>query len=166
MTERAARCCCGDFTITVSGEPHYVHRCHCDYCQKRTGNVFQVSCWYFEDQIVSRTGDFKIFKGSPNVEGSYARANVDPPPSTAIDYRFCSRCGSTVYWEIALPPGVFGPSETVITAIAVGNFFDPDFPRPTEDHFVRDRHHWVEPLLGVDCYEGMPPARPMNREPS
>ena len=159
MQTRTASCCCGDFTITVSGEPHYVHRCHCDYCQKRTGNVFQVSCWYPEDQIVSRRGDFQVFKAYPNLEASYSQSNMETPPNPGISYKFCKRCGSTVYWDIPLAPGVFGPSETVVTGIAVGCFFDPDFPKPVEDHYASDRHHWVPLLEGVDSYDGMPPAQ-------
>ena len=159
---RTARCCCGDFTITVSGEPHYVHRCHCDYCQRRTGSVFQVSCWYFEDQIVSRRGDFQVFKAYPNLEASYSQVNLETPPNRGIEYKFCRRCGSTVYWELALPAGLSGPSETVFTAIAVGCFFDADFPKPAEDHFVKHRHHWVGLIEGVDACDGMPPAEDMT----
>ncbi len=166
MKTRTARCCCGDFTITVSGEPHYVHRCHCDYCQRRTGNVFQVSCWYPEGQIVSRGGDFQVFKTRPNLESSNAQSNVVTIPTPEISYKFCKRCGSTVYWDIPVPAGVFGPSETVVTAIAVGCFFDPDFPAPIEDHYAVDRHHWVPPIDGVDSYDKLPPPQStLTREP-
>ena len=159
MTERTARCCCGDLSITVSGEPHYVHRCHCDYCQRRTGSVFQVSCWYPEEQIVSRRGDSQVYETSPNLASSYSQAGRSPPSSVKIRYRFCRRCGSTVYWEIPLPPGAFGASAAVVTAIAVGCFFDADFPGPIEDHHVADRHHWVDLLEGVPAHDRLPPAR-------
>ena len=92
--------------------------------------------------------------GSPRNRSS--RAAV---PNPGIDYRFCKRCGSTVYWEIPLAAGVFGPAATVVTAIAVGCFFEPNFPKPVEDHFVSDRHHWVELLDGAVSYDGMPPAQ-------
>lgn len=59
MKMRTARCCCGELSITVSGEPEGVIICHCNYCQRRTGNIFQVSCWYLGDQIVPRTGQGK-----------------------------------------------------------------------------------------------------------
>lgn len=162
MTERVAQCCCGSFSITVRGDPHYVHRCHCDYCQRRTGSVFQVSCWYFADQIVARAGAFKIHTAHPNLAESYGAANIAPPSNMGIDYRFCSECGSTVYWEVVLPPGVFGASETVITAIAVGNFAEADFPAPVEDHFVRDRHHWVQAIPGAEEFDRLPTAHAMK----
>ena len=79
MRERTARCCCGDFSIVLSGEPHYVHRCHCDYCQRRTGSVFQVSCWYPEAQVVSRKGDHRVYQAYPNLESSYAQSASEDP---------------------------------------------------------------------------------------
>ena len=99
MRTQTARCCCGDFTITVSGEPNYVHTCHCDYCQRRTGSVFQVSALYGEDQIVSRSGDYQVFKAYPNSAETFSRANVEAS-RLEVEYRFCKRCGSTVYWEM------------------------------------------------------------------
>jgi hypothetical protein len=154
----------GDLSITVSGEPHYVHRCHCDYCQRRTGNVFQVSCWYPEDQIVSRRGDFQVYHGHPNLESAFSPVG-QRPPEQVVDYKFCRRCGSTVYWEIPLPAGAFGAGEVVVTGIAVGCFYDASFPKPVEDHYVRDRHPWVAPLEGVPAFERLPPARDI-REPT
>ena len=157
MRTQTARCCCGDFTITVSGEPNYVHTCHCDYCQRRTGSVFQVSALYGEDQIVSRSGHFQVFKAYPNSAETFSRANVEAPP-LEVEYRFCKRCGSTVYWEMQFPPGVYGPTESCVTGVAVGCFFDPNFPKPVEDTFVRDRHHWIRPFEGMKSCEGMPAA--------
>ena len=165
MKERTARCCFGDFSITVSGDPHYVHRCSCDYCQRRTGSVFQVSCWYPEEQIVSRSGEFQVYRGHPNLSSSYEQVGLEPPPKSIVDYKFCRRCGSTVYWEIPLPAGVFGTSATVITGIAVGCFFEADFPKPVEDHYVVDRHSWVAPLDEVTAYEKLPPARGIQDPP-
>ena len=71
VKRRTASCCCGDLSITVLG----VILCHCDYCQKRTGNVSRVSCWYFDHQIESRTGASGIFNEGPNNQG--------------VDYAFC-----------------------------------------------------------------------------
>jgi hypothetical protein len=96
MKTPIARCSCGDFTTTVSGKPHYVHRCSCDYCQRRTGNVFQVSCWYPESQVVSRGGDFRVSEALPNLAASFAQTNTETPPLSPIRDKFCTRCGSTV----------------------------------------------------------------------
>ena len=138
MVERTATCCCGDVSITFQGEPERVIRCHCHYCQRRTGNVFQVSAWFLEDQIVSRTGDTRVFNDSEGNPG--------------VDYTFCTRCGSTVYWPIKFFPGLFG--------VAVGCFADADFPQPNFELHERCRHSWVPELDIDDSYvEWAPPEK-------
>ena len=147
MTERIARCCCGDLSLTLQGEPERVIRCHCHYCQRRTGSVFQVSAWFFEDQIVSRTGSPRIFN------------DTDNNPSVT-DYSFCGRCGSTVYWTLRPYPGLY--------SIAVGCFEDANFPAPTFEHNWKFRHTWVPGLEFADRYEKFPPREILapKREPA
>ena len=139
MKERTARCCCGDMSITVRGEPERVICCHCHYCQRRTGNVFQVSAWFVKDQIVSRTGETRVFNESKSNPG--------------VDYTFCARCGSTVYWRIKPFPGLYG--------IAVGCFADADFPQPNFELHGKYRHSWVNKLEITDSYDEWAPAERM-----
>ena len=144
MSERTARCCCGSVSITLRGEPERVIRCHCQYCQRRTGNVFQVSAWFMEDQIAERTGETRVYNESENNLG--------------IDYTFCARCGSTVYWPIKPFPGLYG--------IAVGCFADADFPEPNFELNEKYRHAWV-PELGIsDSFEEFAPVEKMTPRPS
>lgn len=143
MKSRTARCCCGDLSITLSGEPERVIACHCGYCQRRTGNVSQVSCWYFGDQIVSRAGQGQVYRGPENV---------------GVEYTFCPRCGSTVYWrlaffEVALNMPVYG--------IAVGCFVEADFPPPDLECWASMRHPWLGEIEGVDSYAEIPPPERM-----
>ncbi len=140
LKTRTASCCGGDLCITVSGEPERVIACHCDHCQKRTGNVFQVSCWYFGEQIVSRSGDFQIFNDGPNNAG--------------IDYTFCKRCGSTVYWEFVTLREAMNVS---LYRIAVACFVDADFPSPDLECWTSMRHHWIAAPEGADSYDEFPP---------
>ena len=140
MNERVARCCCGGLSIKLRGEPERVIRCHCPYCQRRTGNVFQVSAWFFEDQIVSRTGEPRVFNDSANNPG--------------VDYTFCTRCGSTVYWPIKPFPGLYG--------VAVGCFADPGFPPPNFELHAKHRHAWVQDLDLADSYDEWPPGEKLK----
>ena len=114
--------------------------CHCDYCQKRTGNVFQVSCWYYAEQIVSRSGDPQFFNEGPKNPG--------------IDYTFCKRCGSTVYWEFTAFRKLLDVS---LYGIAVGCFVDADFPAPELELWASLRHPWIAMPEGVDSYAEFPP---------
>lgn len=135
MQTKKAQCCCGDLSITVSGEPERVIACHCDYCQRRTGSVLQVSCWYFEDQIVSRAGEGQVYRG---------------PDNRGVDYSFCRRCGSTVYWQLAY---LRQAAEQPIYGIAVGCFADADFPRPEFECWTRLKHSWLGEIEDVQSYD-------------
>ena len=136
MREHTARCCCGELSLTLRGEPERVIRCHCRYCQRRTGSVFQVCAWFFEDQIVSRTGEPRIFNNSENNPG-------------VVDYAFCGRCGSTVYWTIKQYPGLY--------SVAVGCFENASFPPPNFEFYEKRRHPWVRALEFADRYQEHPP---------
>jgi hypothetical protein len=132
MTVRTAQCACGRVEITVEGEPLQVATCHCDFCQKRTGSVLSAAAWFATEQVVAISGETTTYNGL-EIDGVAAMGGV------GIDYNFCATCGSTVYWTFSFD----GQS---ITAIAVGNFVDPDFPMPTVEYFTSRRHHWVPPV--------------------
>ena len=140
MKERKASCACGEVSITFQGEPERVIRCHCDYCQRRTGNVFQVSAWFFEDQIVERIGETKLINGGGDNPG--------------VDYRFCPRCGSTVYWDITFIPEIYG--------VAVGAFADSEFPQPDFEAFESKRHGWIQELDIVNTFKEFPPIEALE----
>ena len=142
MKERTARCCCGDVSITLRGDPERVLRCHCHYCQRR-GNVFQTAAWFFEGQIIARTGETRVFNASS------AESNI------GVDYTFCVRCGSTVYWPFTLLSGL-GIGEQGLYGVAVGCFEDPDFPAPTFEFWEKYRHPWVPKLEGAESYKEFP----------
>src|SRR6476660_8274098 len=92
MGTRTARCACGRVEVTVEGEPLLVLLCHCDFCQKRSGNVFIASAHFAVEKVVAISGETKVYNGleadgvgAVGVEGG-------------IDYHFCSTCASTLYW--------------------------------------------------------------------
>jgi len=139
MTTRTAQGACGRLRVTVPGEPIFVGVCHCDFCQKRTGSVFQVGAYYPKDQHVEISGEVKSYNGL-EVNG------VGPVGGGSATYYFCPTCGSTVYWH-----------GSRFLAVAVGNFVDPDFPAPTTEMHTRMRHRWVPPVPGAARFEEFPP---------
>jgi hypothetical protein len=125
----------------VVGEPVRVAVCNCDFCQKRTGSVFQVGAYFAEDQFVEIRGDVKGYNG----------LEVDGVPAVggrSGTYYFCPTCGSTVYWDAD-----FG-----LRGVAVGNFVDPSFPAPTIETWTCLRHYWVPPVPGAAQFEEFPPG--------
>jgi hypothetical protein len=54
---------------------------------------------------------------------------------TALDFRFCPHCGSTVWFTQDATPQLI--------AIAVGAFADPTFPTPAHSNYDQYRHPWA-----------------------
>jgi hypothetical protein len=133
MTTRAASCSCGQLRIVVHGEPLRVGICHCLACQQRTGSVFGV---------VARFG------GPYEVEGEatdYVRVGDE---GTRARFRFCPRCGSTVYYSQD------GDDTTV--AVPVGAFADPTFPAPQTTVYANRKHAWVREPPGLRSFDPEP----------
>jgi len=60
---RTARCACDRVQLTVEGEPQFVLICHCDFCQRRSGNVFIASAHFAAEQILDISGDTTVYNG-------------------------------------------------------------------------------------------------------
>ena len=118
---RTAHCCCGSLRAEVTGDPVLVQVCHCGECQRRTGSVFGVSSFFPKDQVQT-SGPSKI----------YIR---DGQEGRKLRLHFCPECGTTVYGDNDLRPGLIG--------IFVGAFADPNFPAPSRSIWERSRHSWV-----------------------
>ena len=117
---RVASCSCGQLQAHVAGEPVRRSVCHCLACQRRTGSVFGVQA-RFPHAAVTIVG----------TSAEYVRVGDE---GTRTTFRFCPKCGATVYWT-------GGGDDTV--AIPVGAFADPSFPAPTVSVYEGRMHGWV-----------------------
>lgn len=119
-TPRVASCSCGQLQAHVTGEPVRVSVCHCLACQRRTGSVFGAQARFPRAAVtIAGTG------------AEYIRAGDE---GTKVTFRFCPRCGATVYWT-------GGDDETI--AIPIGAFADPSFPAPTVSVYEERMHAWI-----------------------
>lgn len=123
MTTRRAACNCGKLEIVCEGEPVRISMCHCLECQRRTAAVFGSQAWFTQQQTTISDNSTHFTRQSD--------------AGRSVSFRFCSKCGSTVYWEAEAFPGHI--------AVAVGSFADPAFPAPAYSGWGAKRHHWVEP---------------------
>lgn len=135
MATNTARCACGRVEVKVEGDPAQVYVCHCDFCQRRSGNVFIASASFPEDQVVSIAGETRCYNGL-DVDGD---GPVGIPGG--INYRFCAVCGSSIYFDLVFP----ATGQRFFT-VALGNFVDAVFPPPTVEFFTKFRHSWVPPI--------------------
>src|SRR3954470_7195659 len=101
-----AACSCGQLHVLLAEEPYLVSSCHCLACQRRTGALFGANSF------------FK--KAQSTVQGESQSFRRQAESGNWLDFRFCPRCGSTVFWYPESAP------ETI--CIATGTFADPAFP--------------------------------------
>jgi hypothetical protein len=121
MTSRRASCSCGQLSVTCEGEPLRVSICHCHACQQRTGSPFgQQARWPAEKVTVA--GEATTYVRTGDAGG-------------AITFRFCPKCGATVFFEVDKMPGSI--------AVPVGAFADATFPAPTFSMYESRKHPWV-----------------------
>ena len=96
-------CLCGSVRYQVTGAPDVASVCHCRYCQLRSGSAFSISVYFAQDQV--QLGD-----------GAVKTHELTTASGRAFDTRFCTECGTTVWWTIGTRPNSIGIS---------GGTFDP-----------------------------------------
>jgi hypothetical protein len=120
-----AKCQCGQLNVTCEGEPTRISVCHCHDCQRRSGSVFAA-------QIRFPTGNVRV-------SGDYRSWTRTADSGNKAHHHFCPTCGSTLFYEIDLMPGV--------TAIPMGAFAGTELPRPWVSVYENRKAPWVE-LIG------------------
>ncbi|MGZ5900217.1 MAG: GFA family protein [Reyranella sp.] len=118
---RKATCCCGACSIEVEGEPRLNALCHCANCKKRTGSAFGWSAYFTDDQILGRTGDFRVYE----ITGTQPQRRW-----------FCAACGSTLFWKTSW--------RLDQTGIAGGCFVGEKLPQPSVTVSNDGRCDWLD----------------------
>jgi hypothetical protein len=121
VTQRTARCCCGDCSIAVEGEPTLNGLCHCTSCKRRTGSAFGWSAYFPDGAVGPAQGRFAV----------YAKEGA-----TGYERHFCTCCGTTLYWKSF----AFLADHT---GIAGGCFIDDPLPAPNLSAQDGDRCTWL-----------------------
>lgn len=129
--KRRASCSCGQLEVVVRVNAVRVSACHCLKCQRRTGSVFGVQARFPKNEI--------------DVQGKSSSFTRSGDSGKNISFRFCPRCGSTVYFTLENLPDVI--------AIPVGAFADPDFPEPEISFYESSRHAWVTLPNGAERFD-------------
>lgn len=122
MLTRMATCRCGQLSAFCEGEPVRISVCHCLECQKRSGSVFATQARWPDEHVV--------------ISGDYTQWERTADSGHLATYKFCPICGSTLAYVNEGWPGV--------TAVAVGAFADPNFPKPRFSVYEHRKHDWVE----------------------
>lgn len=122
MATREAACACGALKVTCQGEPVRMSMCHCLDCQRRTGSVFGTQARFHKAQV--------------RIEGEAKKFVRTADSGNEVVFRFCPKCGSTVFWDNEAFPGVI--------LVAMGAFADPNFPPPSIAVYESQAHEWAK----------------------
>ena len=125
---RTASCQCGQFRVSVDGEPSMVSMCGCLRCQRRTGSAFALASRWKRQDVISIEGEHKVFE-RPADSGN------------AVQLKFCPDCGTTLMTSLAIMPDTIG--------IPVGCFADPAFGAPNVAVWCETLPAWVKPPEGI-----------------
>jgi hypothetical protein len=84
-------CLCGKVSYELRGHPQEMYYCHCGMCRKATGSSFATN-------MLAKSDEFVIVAG---------RSLLKSYESSPDEYRhFCSACGSPIYGEAVVRPGM------------------------------------------------------------
>jgi hypothetical protein len=114
--------------VTCTGEPVRISMCHCHDCQRRTGSVFGVQARWPVSQVT--------------VSGEVSEYLRVGDSGGRLTFRFCPRCGSTMYYSHDGMPETFG--------VPVGAFADASFPAPVFSVYDDRMHPWVRLPDGIE----------------
>jgi len=87
-SEAHGRCLCGGVRYAVRGDLRDVLNCHCERCRQFTGHHMASTSALLTDITVEDTESLLRW--------------FDPVPEAG--YAFCSRCGSSLFWQSTADP--------------------------------------------------------------
>lgn len=88
-------CSCGAVRYCTLGQPANTAVCHCSYCPTRTGSAFGVSVYFLGANLEQLSGELKDY-------------TFETESGRGFTTRFCTTCGTTVFWSLAMTPDLTG----------------------------------------------------------
>lgn len=129
------RCLCGGVNWSTDGQVRNVLECHCDRCQRLTGNYMAATA--------ARTDDLTII-------GDVLRW-YSPEDDPNVAYGFCSTCGSTLFFRAGI---VDGTNE--LTSMSAGTIDAPSGLFTEAIWFAGNAADHVRPDDRITQFDGQP----------
>ena len=128
---RAGGCACGSVRYELTGEPLFVHCCHCLNCQRQTGSAFVIN-------VLIETDRVELLAGEPQA--------VDVPRDDGSKQRIhrCPECQVAVYSEYGTPAILF---------VRAGTLDEPSSVAPDVHIYTRSKLPWVRVPDDVAAFE-------------
>jgi len=116
-------CTCRHVRYRMTGDPLFVHCCHCRWCQRETGSAFALNAMIEADRVVLREGEVEMIV-TPTLSGK------------GQNIARCPRC------RIALWSNYAGAGAAV-RFVRVGTLDEPDRLPPDIQIFTASKQPWV-----------------------
>ncbi len=127
-------CLCGAVAYEAATKLEAIDHCHCSMCRRSHGAAFATYGRVAKDHLVIHSGEDSIKTFSS---------------SEAVNRRFCSRCGSSLFFlHNAMPDFVF---------IAVGTLDEDPGGRPEAHIFASSKADWYTIEDALPRHDGYPP---------
>ncbi len=118
VTQQAGSCHCRRVRFSVSGDPKFVTRCHCDSCRRTTGAAFSTWAGFTAEQVRWQGDPPAVYASSPGVRRKH-----------------CSACGTPLSFESDRWPGE--------VHFLIGVFADPAIYTPSSDYQKDEALPWI-----------------------
>jgi hypothetical protein len=134
MPKMTGGCLCGQARYSANADPVFVGVCHCKDCQKQTGTAFSV--------LVG------IPKSAMSIQGQVKTFHDTGDSGQPIERNFCPECGSPIFKEGALMPGV--------AFISTGTLDDTSWLDPKMHVYCDSAQHWTPIPEGSQKFGKLP----------
>ena len=134
MPKMTGGCLCGQARYSANADPVFVGVCHCKDCQKQTGTAFSV--------LVG------IPKSAMSIQGQVKTFHDTGDSGQPIERNFCPECGSPIFKEGALAPGV--------AFIFTGTLDDTSWLDPKMHVYCDSAQHWTPIPEGSQKFGKLP----------
>jgi hypothetical protein len=124
-------CSCGSVRYRLTGDPLFVHCCHCLDCQRQTGSAFVINILIEADQVEITTGEPQSV-AVPRGNGS------------TQEILRCPSCEVALYSHYTDPAVAF---------VRAGTLDEPASVSPDVHIFTRSKLPWVALPEGVPSFE-------------
>lgn len=135
MNSIQGSCLCGNIQYSSHQSQLTTVVCHCNDCQKQSGSAFSIN------MLVPIDG----FLVEGTSLGFYTKAGGSSLP---VKRFFCTNCGSALYSEIDVMPGVL--------AVKAGTLAEPASAVPQQHLWCASAQSWVTIDHSLPCFEEGP----------
>jgi hypothetical protein len=132
-TTHEGACTCGHVRFRMTGDPLFVHCCHCRWCQRESGTAFALNALIEADRVEILSGEVDV-ADTPSQSGKGQRISRCPVCRVAV-------------WSN------YGGGGDAVRFIRVGTLLDPDRLPPDIHIFTSSKQPWVILPEGVPVFE-------------